>query len=336
MRIDVHAHYWAASYLELLMDLGRPDLRHVGRQVDDFDERVALLDRLGVDMQILSAIGLNVEVPDPDDAVTAVHHINGLYVDIMSRYPGRFNAFASVPLPHVEQSIVETNRALDELGLAGIGLPCIVNGKAIDHEDYAEFWRNIGERPTPTVIYVHPAGSDSSAHPGLDKYGLVFALGSPLQIAAAPIRLALSGITTRYPNIKFIFALCGGILPYLWPRYERNLRRGIEQSAVAAAGANMFAWMKPLGLDPEDPMSIMRKNFWFDTSIQDMPAALRLAGETYGVDKLLLGSDEIFASLEEAIALIENSVDLTDEEKHHILDVNAAALLGLVPSELAR
>jgi aminocarboxymuconate-semialdehyde decarboxylase len=329
MRIDVHAHYWPGSYIDVLVESGRSDLRFAGRQRDDLDERLAEMDRVGVDVQLLSAIGLNTEVEDAVDAARSARHINDLYVGLRERFGGRFDGFASVPLPHVPEAIEESDRALDELGLVGIALPCIVGGRPLDHDDYAPFWENLGRRDGDVFVYVHPVGADSRCHPGLTDFGLEMALGSTMQIAMAPMRVALSGLTARHPNIQFIFALCGGVLPYLWERYERNLRRGIEMSAEAAVGKGMFAWVDALGLDPADPMALFRRNLWFDTSVQDIPSALRLGKQTYGVDRMLLGSDAIFASLTEAVQTIEDCADLSDDEKHRILDVNAQALLHL-------
>jgi hypothetical protein len=51
--------------------------------------------------------------------------------------------------------------------------------------------------------------------------------------------------------------------------------------------------------------------------------------DTVGVERLLLGSDEIFASLTEAVQMIEQSPDLTAEEKTAVLDLNAQRLLRL-------
>ncbi|MFJ8816277.1 amidohydrolase family protein [Amycolatopsis thermoflava] len=324
MRIDVHAHYWPASYLDKLVELGRTDLARAGRQRDDFEERLAELDSVGVDLQLLSAVGLNTEVPHAGGAVAAARHINDVYAGIVSRYGGRFGAFGAVPLPFVGEAITESERVLGELGFAGIALPCVVGGEPLDHPDFAEFWAHLAEHDA--VVYVHPVGSDSQCHPGLDSFGLQFALDSPVQIAMAPLRIALSGLSTRHPGLRFVFALCGGVLPYLWHRYERNLRRGLEMSAVAAVGSGFFDWIKPLPLDPDDPMSLLR-HFWYDTSVQDLPHALRLTKETVGVDRIVLGSDSIFASLTEAVRMLESSPDLTDDERHAILDHNAQAML---------
>ncbi|GAA1650305.1 amidohydrolase family protein [Actinoplanes couchii] len=326
MRIDVHAHYWAASYLDRLVDLGRTDLARAGRQRDDLDERLAEMDTNQVDVQILSAIGLDTYVGYPDGDADACRHINDVYASVTERYRGRFTAFASVPLPWVGEAVTEAARALDDLRLAGIALPCSFDGRPIDDPAFEPFWAALAERNA--AVYVHPVGSHSACHPGLADWGLHTAYGSPTQIAAAAVRIAFSGISTRYPQLRFIFAMCGGTLPLLWKRHEVNLRRGITQSATAAVGRGYFAWIDDLPIDRADPMSLLR-NFWYDTAFQDVPEVMFLVQNSFGTDRLLLGSDAIFASLTAAVDYISDSPYLSEAEKHQILDVRAAEVLRL-------
>ncbi|MFI5915692.1 amidohydrolase family protein [Dactylosporangium sp. NPDC051541] len=326
MRIDVHAHYWASAYIDLLVELGRRDLAFAGRQVDDLDQRVAEMDAVGVDVQILSAIGLNTEVPDVSGARRAAAGINNIYAGVVARYGGRFAAFGSVPLPHVDEAIAESDRALGELGFAGIALPCTVDGRPLDDPAFEPFWENLDRHNA--VVYIHPVGSNSAGHPGLADWGLHTAYGSPLQLATAATRMVFSGLTFRHPGLRFVFAVCGGILPYLWPRLERNLRRAFDHSADRAVGAGYFDWVRDLPLDPADPMSAFRR-FWYDSSVQETPITMQLVQETFGVDRLLLGSDAIFASLTEAVGYLEASPYLSVEDKRAVLDHNAQQLLQL-------
>jgi len=59
MRIDVHAHYWTEDYLDLLVDLGQAGAdaaRGLGAGGGaDLEARLRLMDRAGVEMQVLSA-----------------------------------------------------------------------------------------------------------------------------------------------------------------------------------------------------------------------------------------------------------------------------------------
>lgn len=333
MRIDVHAHYWPGDYMEALVAAGKPGLGGFARQPDDFEQRLATLDRNGVDLQILSAIGLDVALPDAGAAAETTAVINDIYAGIARRYPGRFAAFGSVPLPHVEAAIAETERCFSELGAVGIGLPCNVAGRPIDSPEFEPFWANLARHDA--VVYIHPAGSDSAVHPGLKDWGLHTAFGSPVQISVAPVRIVYSGLSTRYPSLRFVFAMCAGFLPFIWPRMERNLRRGFARSAVTAAGPGFMSHLKDLPLNPEDPMDALR-GFWYDVGIQDVPSALMVARDSYGADRLVLGSDEIFASLDEAVAFVQDSPYLSDEQKSAVLDRNAAEMFGSDLDSLAK
>lgn len=325
MRIDVHAHYWPEAYMEALAAAGRNDLGGFARQPDDFDRRLETLDRNGVQLQILSAVGLDVALPDASAASETTAVINDIYADIARRYPGRFAAFGSVPLPHVEAAIAETERCFTELGAVGIALPCIVDGRPIDSPEFEPFWENLATHDA--VVYIHPVGTDSAVHPGLRDWGLHIGFGSPLQISVAPVRILYSGLSTRHPSLRFVFAMCGGFMPFLWPRTERNLRRGFARSAVTTAGKGFMSFLNELPIEADDPLRGLRR-FWYDVGMQDVPAALLAAKESYGVDRLVLGSDEVFASLDDAVAFVQDSQYLTAEEKAAVLDLNAAAMLG--------
>ncbi len=325
MRVDVHAHYFPKTYVDEMVRLGKSDMPPAGQSAD-LAPRIAAMDEVQCEAQVLSAVGLDCQMEDRDAAVAAARFINDEYREVVDAHGGRFRAFGWLPLPYVEESLAEVARCLDELQFAGIAMSCFYQGRSLNDPDFEELWAELDRRHA--VIYVHPVGMHSCGHPGMNQFGLHTAYGSQIQLPLAATHLVYSGITIRYPNISFIFAVCGGTLPYLLPRIERNLRRGFNDEAIAASGPNFFAWVKKLPLDPSDPLAEFRR-FYYDTSVQDVPLALLAIRETVGVDRLVLGSDEIFASLTEAVAMIETSPYLSDEEKTAVLDLNAQRLLRL-------
>src|ERR1700761_4246391 len=104
MRIDVHAHYWTDDYLDLLVDLGKTDTgtqRGLGAGGGaELGARLRLMDRAGVDMQVLSASPQLPYGEDRDKAVAAARFVNDQYATVVERHPGRFRAFAATPMPH--------------------------------------------------------------------------------------------------------------------------------------------------------------------------------------------------------------------------------------------
>ncbi len=77
MRIDVHAHYWTGEYLDLMAKLGKTDTgtqRGIGAGGGtELDARLKLMDRAGVDIQVLSAAPQLPYGTDAKQAVAAAH-----------------------------------------------------------------------------------------------------------------------------------------------------------------------------------------------------------------------------------------------------------------------
>ena len=119
MRIDVHAHYFPEAYTSRLAELG---LAHAGRggQSPDLSGRLKALDDNRCDHQILSAVGLDTQVPNLAGAVEGARLGNDIYAQTVQQTGGRFRAFGWVPLPYVDEAIAEAIRCLDELKFEGI------------------------------------------------------------------------------------------------------------------------------------------------------------------------------------------------------------------------
>ena len=325
MRIDVHAHYFPTRYIDKLLDLGLGHARGMG-QTSDLGPRLQAMDAAHCDHQILSAVGLDTQVHDQGGAVEGARFINDLYAEVVTQTAGRMRAFGWVPLPYVEEAIAEAVRCLDVLKFEGICFPCFFHGRPLDDAAFDPFWAEMNRRRAKA--YVHPVGTHSCTHPGMKDFGLHTGVGSMAQLQVAAQRIVYSGLSQRYPDIEFIFAVCGGNLPYVWERVRRNLERALTNSAEGAIASSFFSWIKKTPITLDDPMRPFRK-FWYDTSVQDIPEAMLLVKKAYGTDRLLLGSDEIFASLTEIVEYIETNEYLTAEEKTDILDRNAQLLFKL-------
>jgi predicted TIM-barrel fold metal-dependent hydrolase len=316
MRIDVHAHYYPDKYIELLMRLGSSAVNAQVSQPAEFGDRLCQLDEAEVDCQILSAIGWDTQLVDPIKSEIAARCINDIYAELMARHPGRFQAWGWLPLADVDLAIKEASRCLDELGFAGICLPPAIHSLMLDDPKFHAFWEEMNRRSA--VIYIHPVGSLSCCHWGTDKFMLDMLCGSPMQEAIAACRLVYSGLTRRFPNVRFIFAACGGGLQQVWPVHEKLLRGKLQRAD----------WVTNAGLDPADPMAEFRR-FYYDSSTANSRVALLAARETYGIDRLILGSDATFGSVTGIVTYIKQTPLLTDEEKRAILDQRAQSILQL-------
>jgi 6-methylsalicylate decarboxylase len=110
MRIDIHAHLWSDEYLAQLDRFGSTTTdvhRGLGARDrrDELEARFALMRSAGVDMQVLSATPASPHFEREADAVAAARWVNDEYADLVRRFPHRFRAFASLPLPHVDAAL---------------------------------------------------------------------------------------------------------------------------------------------------------------------------------------------------------------------------------------
>jgi predicted TIM-barrel fold metal-dependent hydrolase len=315
MRIDVHAHHFPSEYMDCLARLGHPDARAAVLRAPgggmSLDDRMVMLDRTGVDLQVLSPAAAAPYLAEEANAVEAARTLNDGLIAVRQQYPGRFAAFASLPLPHVDAALAELRRGLDTLGMVGVTVGCSVLGRQLDDPAFEPLYAELDRRAT--VLFLHPVGAGCGA--GSAEYGIRWMVGAPVEDAVAALRLTLSGLTTRYPNVKVIVPHFGGMLPFLLERLDDEAER------------EGHAGIRPApGIRPSEVV----KRLYYDTVNAHVPA-LRCACETFGADRIMLGTDFPYlagARFERAVSYIAEA-GLRADEVEAIYSGNAQRLLGL-------
>ncbi len=311
MRIDVHAHYWTQEYLDLLTDLGKADAGQafgIGAGGGaELDARLRLMDRAGVQLQVLSACPQSPYGGDAKKAAGAARFVNDQYAALAGRYRDRFGAFAALPMPHVEDSLGELGRALDELGMAGVALNTSVLGRALVEPDFEPVFAALNRRGA--VLYLHPAGN-SACSPLIGDYHLTWMVGAPVEDTISVMQLITHGVPARYPDIKIINSHLGGALPML-------LQRADDQ----------YRWEAPH--TPEPPSAAARR-MWYDTVGHGHVPALRCAIDSFGAGRLLLGTDFPYENGDTFVRAVDyvNDPQIGPDAARAILDQNASTLLG--------
>ncbi len=325
MRIDVHSHYNPPSYFELLQEVGafeelsvlrllghlwRPGqgTAETGSDADALARRLADMDAASIDLQVMSIGAVHPYVADPPTATTLARHVNDAYRALIEQAPSRLAAFGCQPLPHVEQTVAEIARCLDDLDFAGVALGCSAGGLPLDDERFAPVWEALDERGA--LVYLHP-GTEIAGVVGCGEYHLAPDFVSPAEIAVAACRLMVTGHLDRYPNVTIILATLGGAIPFLARRFDRGLRQDCPERYTELGGALPHF-----------------HRFYCDTSVVEEPEALRAARDTFGADRILLGTDYARPGARSAAAIqyVEASPGLTDAERSAVLDGNATQL----------
>lgn len=323
--IDVHNHFYPPAYLEALrrgpsavrvtIDASGNPLLHYPGDYNvavaghrDIDHRQGVLERQGVDTQVLTLTTPGTHVETPERAVELARLVNDAFARIVAERGPRFAALATLPLNHPEAAVAELRRAVVELKLPGAMLFSNVDGVALADR---RFWPLYEEADSlGAVLHIHPTAPVGVE--AMTDYWLMPLVGFLFDTTLAAAKLVFSGAATRFPRIRWVLSHLGGAIPYLAERLDRGYR------AFRECREHL-----------DRPPSEVLRGWYYDTVNFD-PAALRLAVEFAGAGHMLAGSDyphqigSIPSMLESLAAL-----DLSEHDRAAVLGANAARLYGL-------
>jgi len=282
--------------------------REVTDQVWSPEKRIQDMDAEGVDIQVLSPIPVTFSYWAEPEAAEEMSKIqNDFIADTVKQYPDRFIGLGTVPLQDVEVSIREMDRCMNELGLKGIEIGTNINGLNLDDPSFTKFFEMAEKWEVP--LFVHPWETLGTER--MPRHNFMYTVGMPSETALAAASLINGGVMEKFPNLKVCFAHGGGSFPYILPRLDKGWE----------------VW--PHLRKTTKPPSHYAKNFYFDSLNYD-PLNLKYLVDRFGYEKIVMGSDYPFLLREVPPGkVIDDTVDLTDEERKAILGQNALRFLNI-------
>jgi 6-methylsalicylate decarboxylase len=273
LRIDTHHHIVPPGYRKALEKSGidAPG----GRATPDWTRETALqaMDALGVGTGIASvSTPATTFMPAAADAAALARDVNDHSADLAAGQPDRFGFFATVPMPHVDESVAEAVRALDTLNADGVVLLANHAGTYVGDAGQDDLFAALNERSA--VVFIHPAELSGPTVPGVPPWAVDFLLDT----TRAAYLLVRNGIRSRYPDITFILSHAGGFVPYASHR--------MAMAIFADTGRNLFEVLDELA------------GFYFDTALSSTPAALPALMAFAKPGHVTFGSDWPFATIE--------------------------------------
>lgn len=271
-KIDVHAHFLPPVYRQALKDAGLETLDG-GFPIPDWhaDTSIAAMDSFGIDTAIVSVSSPCVHFIDGKPAQRLARSINEAGAELVATHPGRFGAFASLPLPDVASSIAELAYALDELNLDGVIMETNAHGVYLGHESLDPLYAELNQRGAAMLIHpTSPACYEQVAN-GRPAPMIEFHFDT----TRAVVDLLFSRRLTRYPDIKVIVPHGGALVPLLAPRLAMFADMGIIAPAPPDGGALM------------DEL----KHLYFDLAASAHPALFALLRTWVPTSQILFGSD---------------------------------------------
>ena len=219
----------------------------------ELDPRLRLMERAGVEMQVLSASPQLPYGEDQNKTIKLARFVNDQYTELVEQDRDHFRAFAALPLPHIDASVNEMGRALDELGMVGVVMNTTVLGRALVEPDFEPIFAALNERGT--TLYLHPAGN-SACSPLIGDYHLTWMVGAPVEDTISIMQLITEGIPTRYPKITIINTHLGGALPMLLQRADDQYRSEAPETPEPRAWPRVECGTTPSATDMSPPSSV--------------------------------------------------------------------------------
>jgi len=272
LRIDTHHHAVPTDYRNLLHKAGVDDAG--GRAVPEWSPEGSLqtMSELGVGTAILSVSTPGTTfLPNPADAAALARDLNDYLATVAGAQPDRFGFFATIPMPHVNESVAEVVRSLDELHADGVVLLANADGVYVGQDGQDELFAALDARSA--VVFIHPSELPGPAVGGIAPYAADFLLDT----TRAAYLLVRSGIRRKYPNIRFILSHAGGFVPY---------------ASFRMAGCIMIE----TGRSPADALDDFA-GFYFDTALSSTAAALPSLLAFAKPGHVTFGSDWPFAPI---------------------------------------
>jgi len=174
-RIDTHHHVIPPDYRDVLRRAGIDESG--GRALPDWSPEGSLqtMAELDVATAILSVSTPGTTfLPNPADAVALARDLNDYSAHRVAAQPDRFGFFATIPMPHLDVSVAETVRALDDLKADGVVLLANNAGTYLGHDGQDELWEALDERAA--VVFIHPADPPAPTVPGVAPFAADFLL----------------------------------------------------------------------------------------------------------------------------------------------------------------
>ncbi|AXS39734.1 amidohydrolase family protein [Breoghania sp. L-A4] len=284
--------------------------------------RIGAMDEAGINVQILSAHTPGVQNVPGQEGIDFAYRLNKLLVDgPMATYPGRFQAFATLPLQNPEASADELERAVREDGFLGALTNGIIGKKFLDHPDFEPVLARAEALDVP--IYIHPGIPPddvfqiyySNMRPEYqtefqDQVLSIVAYGWHQEVVTQCLRMITSGVFDRFPKLQIIIGHMGEGLPFFYKRIVEKMSEVTENSLD-----------KPFE-------QYFHDNFWFTTSAFFQDELLDLLLKYISVDRVMFATDYPFVNMKEGTDWFR-AVDLPREAKEKIAFRNAEKLFGI-------
>jgi aminocarboxymuconate-semialdehyde decarboxylase len=275
---------------------------------DSAEKRLAKMDELGIDVEVLSTTLPPQSFGDRADLHLA-QMTNDFNANLCSKYPNRFKAFANVPWFSPSNAIKELNRAINDLGFIGIATGTFISRIPLMSPEYLPFLAEVNRMKLP--IHIHP-----SLPIGIEilrQYKLGGLLGFLFETTMTATKMVFDGVFEKFPDIVLILSHFGATIPFLFQRVDDGYK------GFPDIRENI----------PKLPSEYF-KRFYYDTASSFTRSTFMCTYDFVGPERVVFGTDDPYARnrlIEIKIRQL-GELGLSDEVMGKIYSENAKRVLN--------
>jgi predicted TIM-barrel fold metal-dependent hydrolase len=288
------------------LSVNRDQLARVIPLLNDVSHRLADLDSMRIDAQVVGPMPMHHYWAAPSLATRLARVTNEAVAAHCAKGDGRLTGLGTVPLQHPTLAVSELSYAVSSLGLRGVSVSTVVEGRELADPEHEPFWE--AAESLGVVVLIHPWGCGLGSR--LAAHYLGNTVGNPAETTVALSHIIFSGLLDRHPDLRLVAVHGGGYLPYYLGRSDH-------------------AWqVRPDAHSCASPPSSYIRKIWFDSLVYT-PSALRHLVEAAGADRVMLGTDYPF---DMGVTDPVDRLDLAGfdpADRDAIAGLNAASLFGL-------
>jgi aminocarboxymuconate-semialdehyde decarboxylase len=328
--IDMHAHWRPGELADALrartreprilsnddgvevLKASRMGEEPLAKAFDDVDFHLARMDRQGVETSVLSLLGSFcwIEAQPPEESALLCRIVNDGLSAICQKHPGRFAAYAALPLTDMSAATAEFERALGLPGMIGAQVP----GNYFLTRKDADAMRpllDVANRHR-AALFIHNGPRPGDAYPKVaddtDNAGRRNGtLDMQASLSSVMVTLCLTDVLADYPDATIQVHNLGGNIPF---EVERLDHRCLLDTP-----------------NDELPSARFRKAKVYVDCNSFGPRAIEAGVRLYGADRIVCGTDGTeFGCDWTRKALAE--AEIGEEAREQILHRNAAAMLA--------
>lgn len=292
--------------------------------LDTDGSRLREMDAAGIEVAAISLAAPCIQdLVDPAEATAKATAANDALADVVAAHPDRYVGLAALALQDPQAAADELDRCVNTLGFRG----ALVNGYSsvgdlttaayYDEPQYLPFWERVAALGVP--FYMHPRNPLPTERRYYQSREVLLGptWAFTVETASHCLRMMVSGLFDRFPELTIVIGHMGELLPFAVERTQQRLSH------------------IPTVTLERGPAQILQENFYITTSGNFHTPSLLGALMQVGADRILFAADYPFERPTEAAEWFD-ATPISESDRLKIGRTNAARLLGLDAERLAR